>query len=332
MKALRFFVFFLMIQVLWVSENTSASTDTDDGVLFRENYESRRVGRRVDDLVVNSVLLNGSFNKVGRAVYVPNHQGTPRLGETNDLEREVNEATLSYDVYFPSGFEWARGGKLHGLGGGTRTSGCRPAEYNGWTVRVMWRENGVPELYIYDQNRQTICGRSFTPNVAGQANFKFQKGRWYRVDMYVRMNSPVGSFNGQADLYIDGVHIAHAGSLRLTGTSNVKVDSFLLTTFYGGNDPSWSPSRNTTADFDNFVIRDHFIPTGINAKVCELDKHGIYNPFPGSRYEACCDDSCGSCGGPGCGSRPGGSSSCCSANVHDNKPKCSEVSAAPCSF
>jgi len=32
--------------------------------------------------------------------------------------RSLNEATLEYDVFFPSGFQWTRGGKLPGLCGG----------------------------------------------------------------------------------------------------------------------------------------------------------------------------------------------------------------------
>lgn len=43
----------------------------------------------------------------------------------------------------------------------------------------------------------------------------------------------------------------------------------------------------------------------------------------------CCAASCGSCGGSGCGSRPGGASSCCTSDVRETGRSC-EVSRPPC--
>ncbi len=40
--------------------------------------------------------------------------------------------------------------------------------------------------------------------------------------------------------------------------------------------------------------------------------------------EACCAASCGSCGGSGCGDRPGGSAACCSGPVKSSGASCSE--------
>ena len=43
----------------------------------------------------------------------------------------------------------------------------------------------------------------------------------------------------------------------------------------------------------------------------------------------CCAASCGTCGGTGCGSRPGGSEACCSSNIADSGRLCTEVG-PPC--
>lgn len=43
----------------------------------------------------------------------------------------------------------------------------------------------------------------------------------------------------------------------------------------------------------------------------------------------CCEATCGACGGSGCGSRPGGSSACCTSNIRDSGRVCDEYE-APC--
>ncbi|CAN0414131.1 unnamed protein product, partial [Scytosiphon promiscuus] len=44
----------------------------------------------------------------------------------------------------------------------------------------------------------------------------------------------------------------------------------------------------------------------------------------------CCATSCGSCGGVGCGSLPGGSASCCSNVIIASGEQCSVTEEAPC--
>ena len=45
--------------------------------------------------------------------------------------------------------------------------------------------------------------------------------------------------------------------------------------------------------------------------------------------DVCCASSCGSCGGSGCSSRPGGASACCTGGVKESARSC-EVYGAPC--
>ncbi|CAN0257907.1 unnamed protein product, partial [Hapterophycus canaliculatus] len=45
---------------------------------------------------------------------------------------------------------------------------------------------------------------------------------------------------------------------------------------------------------------------------------------------ACCSLSCGQCGGPQCGSAPGGNTECCVNGVLAAQPDCSVSGAAPC--
>ena len=64
-----------------------------------------------------------------------------------------NEATLEYEVFFPSDFEFVRGGKLPGISGGPRgCSGCTKAEplrSQCFSARFMWGANGQGFAYLY---------------------------------------------------------------------------------------------------------------------------------------------------------------------------------------
>jgi polysaccharide lyase-like protein len=61
---------------------------------------------------------------------------------------KANNVTLEYQVFFPSDFDWVKGGKLPGLyGGHTRCSGGNPA-LDCFSTRMMWRAGGAGELYL----------------------------------------------------------------------------------------------------------------------------------------------------------------------------------------
>ncbi|CEL94493.1 unnamed protein product [Vitrella brassicaformis CCMP3155] len=52
---------------------------------------------------------------------------------------------------------------------------------------------------------------------------------------------------------------------------------------------------------------------------------GIYEP----EYGVCCDSKCGSCGGSGCGNRPGGSAACCVGAIRSAGVSCYEDTVSP---
>ena len=56
--------------------------------------------------------------------------------------RNLTDVTFEYDIMFGDNFDFVRGGKLPGLGGGaSKGSGGTPEEYqNGFSARLMWRE------------------------------------------------------------------------------------------------------------------------------------------------------------------------------------------------
>jgi hypothetical protein len=119
-----------------------------DGALFRQQFETT---------TATAYLCSGKATVtkgILKASYIPNDRGSPRLTKNSNLNSTVTSATVSYDLKLNKNangtdFEFVNGDKLHGLGGGNATTGCViRTETNGWSVRLMWRANGVPNLYV----------------------------------------------------------------------------------------------------------------------------------------------------------------------------------------
>ncbi|MBW3017226.1 hypothetical protein KY316_02545, partial [Candidatus Woesearchaeota archaeon] len=67
-----------------------------------------------------------------------------------NFPRNFTDATFEYDIMFGDNFDFVRGGKLPGLGGGA-SMGCggTPEEYqNGFSARLMWRVHNFHNKYL----------------------------------------------------------------------------------------------------------------------------------------------------------------------------------------
>lgn len=76
-----------------------------------------------------------------------------------NFPRDLMDATFEYDIMFGENFDFVRGGKLPGLGGGASMgSGGTPEQYqNGFSARLMWREiNFEKELLITKSFREKM--------------------------------------------------------------------------------------------------------------------------------------------------------------------------------
>ena len=81
-----------------------------------------------------------------------NPAGWPRGGsEFYAAPLDVSKAsslTFEYKVFFPSDFEWVKGGKLPGLYGGRTGCSGGDAALDCFSTRLMWRAGGAGELYL----------------------------------------------------------------------------------------------------------------------------------------------------------------------------------------
>jgi hypothetical protein len=155
---------------------------------------------------------------------------------------------LSYYVRFASNFQFVKGGKLPGLGGGNgNTGGKIPNGYDGFSSRLMWRDGGDGEIYAYMPSSKT-WGTSL-----GRGRWTFKTGVWHHMEQVLRVNTP-GKRDGEVSVWQDGKLVFRTGGLEFRKTSELKIDQLIFETFFGGGTPDWATPVDTWADFRDVTV------------------------------------------------------------------------------
>ncbi|KAI0781509.1 hypothetical protein BD413DRAFT_489606 [Trametes elegans] len=181
----------------------------------------------------------------------------------------AKEATFGYSVYFPSGFQFVKGGKLPGLyggdsdseavscSGGRRDDGC-------FSARLMWRTNGAGELYTYlppdfDAN-QAVCGippfstcNDVYGASVGRGAYTWKTGGRTTVSQRVRLND-AGQQNGELELFVNGKSVVNVGGLVLRDSAAGRIRGIQMQTFFGGSDSSWASPVDQDVYFSDFSV------------------------------------------------------------------------------
>jgi Chitobiase/beta-hexosaminidase C-terminal domain len=218
------------------------------------------------DVVQQDFMVNARINPVSPADPI-SESATPAT------TLDPNHAyTLSYNVYFEPGFDFAKGGKLPGLSANDFDSGCTDdgsvkRTPHTWSERVMWRENGRVELYSYDQSRPSgNCGIDQLVNALpgdpayeypevvpgnGGSVFRFQTGIWYTITLSVAVNdnnaviyATDGSGNTLLDEFGDPIVIGANGLVNLTISTGGQAAPFGTGTVVG------------SIQYNNVALRD----------------------------------------------------------------------------
>ncbi|HEY4022499.1 MAG TPA: cellulose binding domain-containing protein [Pseudonocardiaceae bacterium] len=166
---------------------------------------------------------------------------------TNGQSALHNSSTidLKYDYNFPVGFDFGKktAGKMPGLYGGV--PGCESGGQhcsNGWSTRYMWRggSSSAPsgELYFYGG-----AGSGFGQDIC-LGNWTFPAdGHWHSIEQLVNIST------GAVTIWSDGKSVC-----TTTQTFASPVSGVFFSTFHGGHDTSWSPSKTTTSEFADFSL------------------------------------------------------------------------------
>ena len=217
--------------------------------------------------------LDAFRGKTSLAVLFPQGgYGTKRGGAQWQLDfpESYKMVRLRYRVKFGAGFDFVRGGKLPGLAGGTAPTGNTTADgFNGWTGRLMWRTDYEGEPGAVPQPLANVVtylkhSRSgFDGSGRNEDNIywlgsdgeriEITSGVWYRIVQTVKMNDR-GRANGQAKTWLDGVKTSDVRGLKFRKTDDFGVDLFYFSTFFGGGNSDWAPSKDEVIYFDDFDL------------------------------------------------------------------------------
>ena len=162
---------------------------------------------------------------------------------------------LEYRLRFSADFDWVQGGKLPGLGGGTAPTGGY-FDPDGFTSRYMWRANGRLVVYLYwagQESSARATGRQYGVDL--DCGVVMERGRDYVLRQRVTLNTP-GRPDGVLEVWVDGRPVLRRDDLlfRDAPGKSWQIDRFFFSTFHGGADASWAPSRDCTVEFDDFRV------------------------------------------------------------------------------
>jgi hypothetical protein len=169
---------------------------------------------------------------------------------------------LRYYVKFPAGFDFGRGGKLPGLYGGPPGEASGGHHGQAFSTRYMWRDHPVAgslrncssavacaEVYLYTPQLSPGYGL----DIGGAWNWQGD-GRWHMIEQRVDRAS------GDVTVWYDGTQVLSAsgvlgGAVKGAGAAGgVPFSGVLFSTFFGGHDTSWGPSKDEAAYFADFAV------------------------------------------------------------------------------
>jgi fibronectin type 3 domain-containing protein len=166
---------------------------------------------------------------------------------TNGQAALHNSPTIDLKYYynFPVGFDFGKktAGKMPGLYGGV--PGCESGGQhcqNGWSTRYMWRGGSASapsgELYFYGGS-----GSGYGQDIC-LGNWTFPAdGKWHSIEQSVNITT------GAITIWSDGKSVC-----QTTQTLSSPVSGVFFSTFHGGHDLSWSPTKTTTSEFADFSL------------------------------------------------------------------------------
>jgi len=193
-----------------------------------------------------------------RHKYVPTDRGSDRVVVGSHLEPH-STYRLSQMVFLEHGWEWGgdtfEGGKLgFGFGGGTTPSGGI-VDLAGFTARIMWRGNylgggkydgsGRLVVYSYAADRPENIGEDYFIG-----DYSVPIGEWFNIAYEIKANSSITKSDGHAKAWVNGELLLEETGIawQQAGDSPV-IDTLYYSSFYGGSNRGWAPSKTTYAKF-----------------------------------------------------------------------------------
>ena len=245
-------------------ETYSVGTNFDDTQWEGEGFSPEWVsGLETRSEIDDDFAHSGS--KSLKVKYPKDKYGTNNSGGQTKLNiQSKDEYYLSYWVRFDENFSWGNkkeGGKLPGLAAGDICSGGSTCNgNNGFTARYMWRGDGRATLYLYHMDKPDNDGEYFQLKKSDGSNVHFERGEWIHLVQRVKINTVSGgnaNANGEIQIWVNNEEVLDIDGLRFVDNSD-KIDVLYFSTFHGGGNSDWAPTRDSYTWFDDFLVTTDF--------------------------------------------------------------------------
>lgn len=216
----------------------------------------------IDEGRVQIVDVDGE--KKLRVDYPEGEYGTKETGaQFKALFSPVDTVCFSYNLELQDGFLFGRGAKLPGLGGGDANTGGlenTPSGEDGFSTRVMWREDGrlyqYSYLYSVEQSGDPVAQYYMEWQTSDGEPVRISSGESHTIEICTTMNTVSvngANFDGNLQAYFDGEEVLGvAASFR--STTSLVNNVLYFSTFFGGSDSSWNSPQDQYIDFWNFRL------------------------------------------------------------------------------
>jgi hypothetical protein len=167
---------------------------------------------------------------------------------------------LRYYVKFQAGFDFGRGGKLPGLYGGPISQASGGHHGQAFSTRYMWRDHTVggsldtcssavacSEVYMYSPQ----VTKGYGLDLGGAWHWQGD-GNWHMIEQRVDRAT------GGVTVWYDGLQVMSRAGV-LGGVTGIPFSGIFFSTFFGGHDTSWGPSKTENAYFADFAVSTHYI-------------------------------------------------------------------------
>ena len=149
------------------------------------------------------------------------------------------EYTFEYEIRFDAGFPWSKGGKVPGFSGGKGYTGgdgdLARTLGDGFSVRMMWREDGriIPYVYHAGMAEGELYGDTF-----GKTLGYFTNTKPHKVKYYAKLNTGSNA-DGILQIWIDDIQVFDKNNM-LYRTDDSKIDACHISIFAGGSTADWN--------------------------------------------------------------------------------------------
>jgi hypothetical protein len=167
---------------------------------------------------------------------------------------------LRYYVKFQPGFDFSRGGKLPGLYGGAIGQESGGNHGQAFSTRYMWRDHQVAGSPA-DCSTATPCSEVYLYSPALSSGYGLDIGgswHWQGDGKWHMVEQRVDRVSGDLTVWYDGTRVLSMPG-ALNGASGTPFSGILFSTFFGGHDTSWGPSKQESAYFADFAVSTSYI-------------------------------------------------------------------------